>query len=1772
MAYDESSFCSGNSLNRVALLFRKLRITARGGITVKVPDRAGLAGIVAGQGWRARSSQQSLEQPMNLRIKRCWSGLMAWAALTGIAVAQAPNEPEGSVRLGQPPATQASPEATEGTVQLGTAPAADPGPLTQLSAPGIGYGNGGGGGSYFPFQNVDNRYQPRYNIDNRGGGLYGYTGGYTTVGAFVPFSIDAEDEAIFFVDGRGLITYDNQGGGANVGAGWRWWMREFDSVVGLSTWYDNSNGGIGPNFNQIGLSFEYLSRYVDYRINGYIPVGSKDHIGTSALASTASCMGNNIVFQRTTQVAQAYTGFDIETGGPLPLIGRYGVNGYIGGYHFMGTGQAGGSFTGVSGRWLSQINEDLSFGMQVTSDHTFGLNTQFQVFVTLPDGMPSRWMRNPTVQDRMTQSVFRQFRAITHIDSVKTYEEAINPLTNKPYFVAFINPNLTTGGSGTDENPFNSIAQFNSLTAPQRAAYDVILVNGRVDGTSTNLDTGLGTAAPTLGLQLSNNQHLWGANMVHDFVTPGGTFQFQCSDGQATPILVNEQTTGGNVITLANNNEVSGFKINGATPLGTQNYGIRSQAGGITGGFNINNNNFINTLSAVQLTHSGSAVGRLVNNTVTGGPATGSAIGFQSNAGFDVTQTAGTLGLYVQGNTITDVKGEDANGNGVLDPGEDTNANATLDMGIGMRFVATGATAVIDANDPSNTTQPLGIFSNTVSGSGAGIELDALAGGKVSAAVQGNTLSNNTTDSSVVPTAGFGFKAVADGVGSVMTIGTYINNQTNNNEGDGAVLAARNGGALQVVGDIVGPQSGSTATGDTFSGNKGDGLRVEADNGTALIQSITSTSFDTNGKNGLNLVTTNAGQITITDPLAGNTFTGNGLNGLLVNAQSGTIDVMLNTTTLPNVFTTNGGDGLLFQTATGGLINTDLAGVTSTGNTKDGIGFFLDGGVINVTNIQSNIATGNGRDGLSIVNSNGGTFNTNLIGGLTPALGNNFSNNTRAGLFFGGVTPPTPLSLNNIKQIANNNFNRTTAGTDGILFDTTNVLTSNSGALTLLTQNTFVGGANTSDRGVGGTVNGGGVGFAFGDNRLSNTNTFTSNKDANIGLIFSGDSVNVITIDNHDLSGVVNGANATFNGEGVAFILQDTATLTGFIQRSTINNNADDGIRIDVSGTALPTDFASVNNFVIGGTTANLGNTIQGNRTNGIEVNRTTNGEVNNMQILNNTIQNNTTNGIRLVASNQPNQDTYVINNNLINANGFDGIQLRVEADASINAMIDQNTITGNGTAGNPIFGSGIHTLEQANSINDARFVAGIWTRNTITGNNLDGIELDSSMTTLVIGDPVDTTLGNFISANKRNGINVEGPTGTGEVVIGSNVISLNGTAGTVGTANESAGIMANVRPFSNVTIVNNQIVNNLGDGIQYGIDRNFFGSGQIQIIGNNVAFNDGRGLDILNLGDDFIQVTVDSNVFNRNLLEGVYVVNTASRTQDQFSAQTVAMAADGNVFRDPIIEMQFTNNQVIGNGFGTTAGTTATGLVVRVGTSGATGSPTDLGGFASDGGPVAVGASPFGTSTFRGGVTMTVDNNQFSGNFGDDLKFASFVSTVDPNTGTTWDLGAAPPVYNPNGYQSDPLARLDLYFRNNTYDGQGTDVTSGINNAQGIANGSQSNVAYYNNNDDVFKSRTGRNNGDPTQSGPFTSGTRRRNAQRQASRSIIGFTNPNNPVGSTFVFPGVGESTFRVSSDSDTTDFLLDNEPVTSPADWNGFNFNNVNTVGEAPFGWGSF
>ena len=303
--------------------------------------------------------------------------------------------------------------------------------------------------------------KPRFNVDSRGGGLYGYNAGYSNMGMFVPYKL--EDAAILFANAAlGMVRSSRtmwRGGGATVGTGWRYWMEDLDRIVGLSTWFDFDNGHAMP-YQQVGFSFESLGRYMDYRVNGYLPVSNPDHVLSSSLSTTTSVIGNGIgILRNITRSNRRFQDSTPKWADRRPSWDVMALKiAYVGGYQFMGMGVNGGSFTGVSGRLLSQINEDVSFGVQVTDDHMFGLNTQFQVFVNLPSGKSGRWLRNLRVQDRLVQNTFRQNRVIAKTEAITSFDTAINPETHQAYFVANINPNLTVNGNGSASSPFDSIA------------------------------------------------------------------------------------------------------------------------------------------------------------------------------------------------------------------------------------------------------------------------------------------------------------------------------------------------------------------------------------------------------------------------------------------------------------------------------------------------------------------------------------------------------------------------------------------------------------------------------------------------------------------------------------------------------------------------------------------------------------------------------------------------------------------------------------------------------------------------------------------------------------------------------------------------------------------------------------------------------------------------------------------------------------------------------------------------------------------------------------------------------------------------------------------------------------------------------------------------------------------------------------------------------------------------------------------------------------------
>ncbi|MCA9019354.1 MAG: right-handed parallel beta-helix repeat-containing protein, partial [Planctomycetaceae bacterium] len=219
---------------------------------------------------------------------------------------------------------------------------------------------------------------------------------------------------------------------------------------------------------------------------------------------------------------------------------------------------------------------------------------------------------------------------------------------------------------------------------------------------------------------------------------------------------------------------------------------------------------------------------------------------------------------------------------------------------------------------------------------------------------------------------------------------------------------------------------------------------------------------------------------------------------------------------------------------------------------------------------------------------------------------------------------------------------------------------------------------------------------------------------------------------------------------------------------------------------------------------------------------------------------------------------------------------------------------------------------------------------------------------------------------------------------------------------------------------------------------------------------------------------------------------------QDQDAASTATLDATGSVTNSNAdMVLQINTNYIQDNGVNSNF--TTNGLILRIGTmnsmwgggsfTSSTQEPTSAAG---------VGREDASDSS-NGRSNVMVTGNVFEGNYGEDVFIESFVSTVDPNvTADVWTSPASNPNFRVlSSYQRDPLARLNLYFEENT--GNGLDVTNF--------------GAYYDTSEGTFKSRLN-NYTAPVPDGPFTSATRRRNAQRIASRAGYNPTTEASPNG----------------------------------------------------------
>jgi hypothetical protein len=642
----------------------------------------------------------------------------------------------------------------------------------------------------------------------------GYKKGYSTVGAFLtPYTMFSD--FLPFADLRGHVFNDGKFA-ANAGLGVKY-LSNHPFVFGAGVYYDFRQVR-KTHFNQVSLSLETLSRRWEARLNGYLPVGHKKDTRTKSQSvgfNFDHFAGHNLFYNETFFVKKrtefAMKGADGEFGWHLlKPQENYTLYAAAGPYYYNGEERhAWGGKVRVEGRITPYVTLEVSDSF----DNIFHNIVQGQVSINIPFGgkiqkkngrFKTSCSTALSMEARMMRPMNRQEIIVAHTER-KHFFKTVDPIALNPQGVPiniqFVNPNATSPGNGTFENPFALLTDAQAASLPGDVFY---VYPGNINLTSPFI--------------MVDNQSLFGsstAQTVPVLVAPHQVIALTIpAQTSGLPAITSNGMVGGSVIRFNGDNViVSGFNItendnnaiidNFFTPISdyrpisnvtiinnilTQNVfhsGIYLK--NLSGDNTISNNQFLtngNGGAGIFLQQEDLTVGNfLINkNTIDGWHTSDAAIVLWANRD----DGAGSQNTITLTNNITQ---NCQSGSGIeLQSFGHSLINATVlnniannNDGDGIVFIAR-ADSTITCTANNNTCNENGFH---------GIEIDPLDNSTVTVFVNNNTLNSNSF-------AGVGFDSTgSQNQVSVFFSGVFTNNTCNNNDGAGMYFLANSNNAGQ---------------------------------------------------------------------------------------------------------------------------------------------------------------------------------------------------------------------------------------------------------------------------------------------------------------------------------------------------------------------------------------------------------------------------------------------------------------------------------------------------------------------------------------------------------------------------------------------------------------------------------------------------------------------------------------------------------------------------------------------------------------------------------------------------------------------------------------------------------------------------------------------------------------------------------------------------------------------------------------------------------------
>lgn len=807
---------------------------------------------------------------------------------------------------------------------------------------------------------------------------YGQEQGFLNLGTMRHWDMHG---GVAFFDGQVNINEESHAG-YNVGLGYRWktlplfsFSPDDEKIMGISFWSDGQHSGGQNFFPQVGAGLEFLGDRIDFRANGYAPVGSRQENRDVIVGATPTFTGNNISVATTGITDIALTVGEAELAARIADLEAWAFTGVY--------GMSGGGIEEVGGKigLRGYATPDLALSIALTNDDEFDTRAVFNLtwFIgrtraeNCPCGTLDDRFREPVIRNDYVALAQREFNGTGTIATDTADDEAIR--------IVHVDGNAAAGGDGTFENPYNSLDS----------------VAGTLEG-----DIILAHADSTIGgtISLLNDQTFFGegggavfALSTNEFGSISLPETETGSSSGVVPIL-----TGGGVstVTVALNNTVRNLTFDGGTS---------AVVSALTGSNNAN----LSDLTISDMTSDAIALTTVSTEMDT------TDIDGDSNT----TETIALLGNVVIDNvTFDSVVGSDI----LIDATESINA----DENQGETVAISNITTTRDAN--ANTSASI-VLENTGGTTGDTVTIsnytfDGTNGG----AFAFDTIQSqvNVTNSSI--TGGD-----VTGLGGMINI-TNTEGLSSGNSisfADTVTLTDVTGTAVNIVNnEIAVAFEGDITTGSTFSGggvivdgnqamvNLGGptpgsgGIQANNDTAVQILNSQfavnVSANVDSNGTgNAVEII--DASDPTTDNSTAGVTISGNITNesGMALLIDDGDDDITILGTIMDDG-ASGASSGVLIQNrhadsqviasgaitvdsdSTGGvrLIGNDATSRVDLGQldiTSEGVGFSANGGEVNMLSTNNTISTTDAEainvSNTTTTNANGFTFDSVDVGG-----------------------------------------------------------------------------------------------------------------------------------------------------------------------------------------------------------------------------------------------------------------------------------------------------------------------------------------------------------------------------------------------------------------------------------------------------------------------------------------------------------------------------------------------------------------------------------------------------------------------------------------------------------------------------------------------------------------------------------------------------------------------------------------------------------------------